>query len=49
SIMNPRRLYAERRGSRAQTRREFTIDPCRDRVSSRGGTNCGRRAVLGRG
>ena len=35
SIVDPRRRDAERRGSRTQTCREFTIDPCRDQVSSR--------------
>ena len=37
STVNPRRRHAERRGSRPRTRRYFTVDPCRDQVSSRGG------------
>jgi hypothetical protein len=35
--MNARRRDVKRRGSRPQMRKEFTIDPCCDRVSSRGG------------
>lgn len=33
---NPRQQGAERGGSRPRQRREFTIDPCRDLVSSEG-------------
>ena len=37
SIVNPRRRDAERRGSRPRVRRAFTINTCRDQVSSRVG------------
>ena len=45
--MNSRKRDAERRGSRPRMRREFNIDPCRDRVSSRGGWNKMRIWVVG--
>jgi hypothetical protein len=36
SMINPRRCYAERRGSRPRLRKEFTTDPCWGLVSRRG-------------
>ena len=36
STVNPRQWYAERKGSRTRSRKEFTIDPCWGLVSRRG-------------
>ena len=36
STVNPRQWYAERKGSRTRSRKEFTIDPCWGLVPCRG-------------